>query len=71
MAGIAICDTDAAYSEKVKCCSVMIYLLTGIVSTTSASNQMFTFQTLMEWRGVFKGFSTQEEERYCYMCRCG
>lgn len=35
VAGFAICDTDAAYSEK----------------------------TLMEWRGVFKEFSSQEEER--------
>ncbi|XP_041797356.1 4F2 cell-surface antigen heavy chain [Chelmon rostratus] len=35
VAGFAICDTDAAYSEK----------------------------TLLEWRGVFKEFSSQEEER--------
>ncbi|XP_029923590.1 4F2 cell-surface antigen heavy chain [Myripristis murdjan] len=35
VAGFAICDTDAAYSEK----------------------------TLLEWRVVFKEFSTQEEER--------
>ncbi|XP_018557584.1 4F2 cell-surface antigen heavy chain [Lates calcarifer] len=35
VAGFAICDTDAAYSEK----------------------------TLLEWRGVFKEFSGQEEER--------
>ncbi|KAK5868672.1 hypothetical protein PBY51_009666 [Eleginops maclovinus] len=34
-AGFAICDTDAAYSEK----------------------------TLLEWKGVFKEFSTDEEER--------
>ncbi|XP_076590555.1 amino acid transporter heavy chain SLC3A2 [Chaetodon auriga] len=35
VAGFAICDTDAAYSEK----------------------------TLLEWRGIFKEFSRQEEER--------
>ncbi|CAJ1065416.1 F2 cell-surface antigen heavy chain [Xyrichtys novacula] len=35
VAGFAICDTDAAYSEK----------------------------TLMEWRGVFKEFSSEGEER--------
>ncbi|XP_071352101.1 amino acid transporter heavy chain SLC3A2 isoform X2 [Trachinotus anak] len=35
VAGFAICDTDAAYSEK----------------------------TLLEWRGVFREFSSQEEER--------
>ncbi|XP_070762624.1 amino acid transporter heavy chain SLC3A2 [Enoplosus armatus] len=34
VAGFAICDTDAAYSEK----------------------------TLLEWRGVFKEFSSQEED---------
>lgn len=29
------------------------------------SNDIFTFQTLVEWRGVFKEFSTEEdEERY-------
>ncbi|KAM9359471.1 amino acid transporter heavy chain SLC3A2 [Symphorus nematophorus] len=35
VAGFAICDTDAAYSEK----------------------------TLLQWRGIFKEFSSQEEER--------
>ncbi|XP_023146768.1 4F2 cell-surface antigen heavy chain [Amphiprion ocellaris] len=35
VAGFAICDTDAAYSEK----------------------------TLLEWRGIFKEFSAEEEER--------
>ncbi|XP_022076500.1 4F2 cell-surface antigen heavy chain [Acanthochromis polyacanthus] len=35
VAGFAICDTDAAYSEK----------------------------TLLEWRGIFREFSTEEEER--------
>ncbi|XP_045928714.1 4F2 cell-surface antigen heavy chain isoform X1 [Micropterus dolomieu] len=35
VAGFAICDTDAAYSEK----------------------------TLLEWRGILKEFSSQEEER--------
>uniref|UniRef100_A0A3Q1FD02 Si:dkey-202g17.3 n=1 Tax=Acanthochromis polyacanthus TaxID=80966 RepID=A0A3Q1FD02_9TELE len=34
VAGFAICDTDAAYSEK----------------------------TLLEWRGIFREFSTEEEE---------
>lgn len=29
VAGFAICDTDAAYSEKVKCCSARICILTG------------------------------------------
>ncbi|XP_039985860.1 4F2 cell-surface antigen heavy chain isoform X2 [Xiphias gladius] len=35
VAGFAICDTDAAYSEK----------------------------TLLEWRGIFKEFGSQEDER--------
>lgn len=70
VAGFAICDTDAAYSEKVKC-SIMICILTSRVSTKSTSNKIFTFQTLLEWRGVFKEFSSREEERYCYTCGRG
>lgn len=67
-AGFAICDTDAAYAEKVTFCS------------TSSSEQIFLklirmhlyhMQTLLEWRGVFKEFSSQGEERYGHTCRGG
>lgn len=31
---------------------------------SSVSNKIFTFQTLLDWRGVFREFSSQEEKRY-------
>ncbi|KAF1394067.1 hypothetical protein PFLUV_G00022650 [Perca fluviatilis] len=43
VAGFAICDTDAAYSEK----------------------------TLLEWKGVFKEFSSEDEERIVVVKQTG
>lgn len=61
VAGFSICDTDAGYSEKVKCCSVICTLDDN---PQIYSNKIILFQTLLEWRGVFKNFISQEDQRY-------
>lgn len=64
VAGFVICDTDAAYSEKVKCSSKNNIFPASSFSTNSLHIKYLTFQTLLEWRGLFKEFNAPEEERY-------
>lgn len=61
VAGFSICDTDAGYSEKVKCCSVICTLRDN---PQIYSSKIILFQTLLGWRGVFKNFDSQEDQRY-------
>lgn len=56
-AGFAICDTDAAYSEEVKCLSFVFQ------HSAKGPQEMCNLQTLSEWRRVLKTFG-EEEERY-------
>lgn len=57
VAGFAICDTDAAYSEEVKLC-LLICILTLFAKPP---HKVCPSQTLLEWRSLLKKFSDEEE----------
>lgn len=58
VAGFAICDTDAAYSEEVIC------FISPPPPLCQCPSWDVVFQTLLVWRSILKKFSEDEEERY-------